>query len=95
VQYVLLTRGDQGVCVNDQQQVHFIPAIPVNAVDTTAAGDAFVGAFAAAIAHGRNALAAAQEAQYCAAFTVTQLGAQSAIPYRAEVERFKATFTHT
>ena len=88
---VLLTLGDQGVCVTNQQQFHHIPAIKVSVVDTTAAGDTFVGAFATAIGQGFNELEAAREAQYSAALTVTKLGAQSSIPHQADVSKFKAT----
>jgi ribokinase len=49
-----------------------------------------VGAFATAIGQGLNELEAAKDAQYCAALTVTKLGAQSSIPHRADVEKFKS-----
>jgi len=91
VHCVLLTLGDQGVCVCSANEFHHIPAIKVQAVDTTAAGDTFVGAFATAIGQGLTALEAAREAQYSAALTVTRIGAQSSIPHRAEVEQFKAS----
>lgn len=91
VQCVLLTLGEQGVCVAQQKEFHHVPAIQVHAVDTTAAGDTFVGAFAYAIGQGYKELDAAKEAQYSAALTVTRLGAQSSIPHRADVEKFKAT----
>jgi ribokinase len=91
VHCVLLTLGEQGVCVSTHQQFDHIHAINVTAVDTTAAGDTFVGAFATAIGYGMNELEAAKEAQYSAALTVTKLGAQSSIPHRADVEHFKAT----
>jgi len=90
VQCVLLTLGEQGVCISSGSQFHHIPAIKVSVVDTTAAGDTFVGAFAAAIGYGLNELDAAKEAQYSAALAVTKLGAQSSIPHRAEVEKFKS-----
>lgn len=98
---VLLTMGEQGVCVTgvscqdsgfsaaspDKNYVH-LPAIKVDAIDTTAAGDTFVGAFAAGIGRGLSVLAATNEAQFSAALAVTKLGAQSSIPHRKEVERF-------
>ncbi len=89
VQCVLLTLGDQGLCVSTQSEFHHIAGIRVKVVDTTAAGDTFVGAFATAVGQGLNALDAATEAQYSAALTVTKLGAQSSIPLRADVEQFK------
>jgi len=87
---VLLTLGEQGVCVAQQDQFHHLPGLPVNVVDTTAAGDTFIGAFATAIGSGMDELEAAMHAQYCAALTVTRLGAQSSIPHQHEVIQFKA-----
>lgn len=86
---VLLTLGAQGVCLAQHHYFHHLPGIPVQVRDTTAAGDTFVGAFATAIAAGLDMMAAAIEAQFCAALTCTRLGAQSSIPQRSEVEQFK------
>lgn len=85
---VLLTMGEHGVLFAQQDVSKFIPAIPVQVVDTTAAGDTFVGAFAVALARGLSAFDAASEAQFAAALAVTKLGAQSSIPFRSEVELF-------
>jgi len=88
---VLITMGEHGVCVtqkvHDEVQWHHLPAIKVNAIDTTAAGDTFVGAFSMAIGRGLSILDAINEAQLSAALAVTKLGAQSSIPHRAEVVR--------
>jgi ribokinase len=88
---VLLTLGEQGVCVarkiRQKIQYNHLPAVKVNVIDTTAAGDTFIGAFAAAIVRGLSILDAVNEAQYSAALTVTKLGAQSSIPHREEVVR--------
>jgi ribokinase len=86
---VLLTMGEQGVCIAHAGSHTHIPAISVQAVDTTAAGDTFVGAFAVALANGLSVHDACVEAQYAAALTVTRLGAQTSIPQRREVEQFK------
>lgn len=88
---VLITMGERGVCVK-QKIPHetlwrHLPAIKVTAIDTTAAGDTFVGAFSVAIGRGLSILDAMHEAQLSAALAVTKLGAQSSIPYRAEIER--------
>ena len=88
---VLLTMGGQGVFVAEVgDSGRMIPAVPVTVVDTTAAGDTFVGAFAVGLGQGLNVVEAATAAQYAAALTVTQLGAQSSIPSRAQVEKFIA-----
>jgi len=65
-----------------------IPAHKVNAVDTTAAGDAFNAAFAVAISEGRNAFVSAEWATAVAALSVTRPGAQASMPTRSEVEQF-------
>ncbi|HTD02839.1 ribokinase [Undibacterium sp.] len=92
VAVVLLTMGEQGVCITEQcgnrSESQFIAAIKVDVVDTTAAGDTFVGAFAVGIAKGLDIKTASIEAQYTAALTVTKLGAQTSIPRRSEVEQF-------
>jgi ribokinase len=57
-------------------------------VDTTGAGDTFVGALAAGLAEGLPITAALTRAQVAAALAVTRLGTQSAMPTRAEVDAF-------
>lgn len=64
------------------------PAFPVTPVDTTAAGDTFIGYYAAALAAGEPAEKALRRASAAAALTVTRRGAQSSIPDDREVERF-------
>jgi len=60
----------------------------VRAVDTTAAGDAFCGAFAFYLASGREPLEAVRFANVAAALSVTRMGAQPSIPTLKEVEEF-------
>jgi ribokinase len=81
---VLLTMGAQGVLIAAPGHQRFIAAVKVDVVDTTAAGDTFVGAFTVGLARGLSVDAATVEAQYAAAVAVTRLGAQSSIPTRAE-----------
>jgi ribokinase len=58
----------------------------VAALDSTAAGDAFNGAFAAALAEGNSEMAAGRFAAAAAACSVARRGAQSSMPTRAEVD---------
>jgi len=89
---VLLTMGGHGVFIAGRGAAsRMIAAVPVEVVDTTAAGDTFVGAFAVGLGRGMSVLDASVEAQYAAALTVTRLGAQTAIPRRREVEEFIAS----
>jgi ribokinase len=66
----------------------FVPAFRVQAVDTTAAGDVFNGAFAACLLEGKDATASARFASAAAAISVTRPGAQASVPTRAETLRF-------
>jgi ribokinase len=74
---VLLTCGGEPI---------HIPAVPVLAVDSTAAGDTFNGAFAVALAEGRKPAAAVEFAAAAAALSVTKRGAQPSMPTRAEID---------
>ena len=65
-----------------------MPAYPVKAVDTTAAGDVFNGALAVAIAEGRPLVEAVRFACKASAISVGRAGAQSSVPYRNEVDIF-------
>jgi ribokinase len=62
------------------------PAVPVQAMDTTGAGDTFVGVLAAGLGEGRTVAEAAARANRAAALAVTRPGAQAAIPRRSEVD---------
>ena len=85
----MITLGSQGVyCSNGQQQT-LIPGFRVEAVDTTAAGDTFVGGFAAALANGRSEAEAIRFGQIAAALSVTRAGAQPSIPTLSDVQAFK------
>ena len=65
-----------------------VPGYAVQAVDTTAAGDAFNAAFAVALAEGSEAVAAARFGCAAAAVSVARRGAQTSLATRAEVEQF-------
>jgi ribokinase len=67
-----------------------VPAFPVKAVDTTAAGDCFNGAFAVALTRGESPAVAARYAAAAAAISVTRAGAQPSLPTAAEVDAFLA-----
>jgi ribokinase len=87
---VLLTMGEHGVHIADSKGQCDIPAVKVHAVDTTAAGDTFTGAFAVGVTQGLSTADAASMAQFAAALAVTRVGAQSSIPDREEVREFMA-----
>ncbi len=88
VRNLIITLGEKGALIVSAEGRTNIPAYPVKAVDTVAAGDAFVGAFAAAIAQGLGLAAAARLGNAAAAISVTRPGAQPSLPKRAEVDEF-------
>ncbi len=89
---VIIKLGQQGaVCLNQGESFE-IPAFPVKAVDTVAAGDCFNGGLAAGLAAGMNLRAAMRQAAAAAALSVTRAGAQPSLPTRAELDRFLASF---
>ena len=77
---VVLTLGAQGSLVADADGTHRIPAAPVTAVDTTGAGDAFIGALAVGLARGETLPDAARLASRVGAFAATGQGAQPSYP---------------
>jgi ribokinase len=87
---LLVTMGSRGVLLFEgkDRQGRLIPAHPVEAVDTTAAGDCFVGALAVGICEGRSLMAAAEFASSAAAVSVTRSGAQPSLPSREDIKRF-------
>jgi ribokinase len=76
---VLVTCGERGalLCRAGEDGVQEIPAARVEVIDTSGAGDAFVGAFARALAGGASAAAAAESAVRCASLTVGLPGTQA------------------
>ena len=84
---VLVTLGPRGVHATLDGAAPALYEVPqVKAVDTTAAGDTFIGGFAAQLAQGESVDAAIRFAQRAAALSVTRAGAQPSIPTRAELD---------
>lgn len=88
---VVLKLGEAGVLIaQNDRELHTIPALKVNAIDTTAAGDAFNGAFAVGLMKGMDSLDCARFAIAVAGLSVTRHGAQPSMPTLDEVELFIA-----
>jgi len=87
---VLVTLGERGVVAATPGGTRHYPARPVVAVDTTAAGDTFIGGLCAALVAGRALADAIADAQEAAAISVTRPGAQPSIPFAHEVAARRA-----
>lgn len=85
---VIITLGAKGALIHCDGADEFIPALKVEAVDTTAAGDVFNGALTVALAEERSLAEAVRFACKASAISVTRVGAQSSAPYRIEVDIF-------
>ena len=85
---IIITLGEAGSAVAVGNEITLLPAIKVKAVDTTAAGDTFVGATALKMHGGEDIVSAARFATAASALKVTRRGAAAAIPALSEVEEF-------
>ncbi len=88
VKHVVITLGAAGALVAQPDQMRRVPGFAVTAVDTTAAGDAFNGGLAVALARGDRLDAAVRYAHAVAALSVTRSGAQPSLPTAEEVACF-------
>jgi sugar/nucleoside kinase (ribokinase family) len=91
--FLAVTHGPHDVLWLEGASLHKTPVFPVKAVDTLGAGDVFHGAFALALAEGRQVAAALRFAAAAASLKCTRLGGSMATPYRAEVEALLAAGT--
>jgi ribokinase len=82
--------GSRGALLVDGEGTAHIPAIKVDAVDPTGAGDAFAAALAVSLATGCPVPEAARQASIVAAQTVTRIGRQAAFPSLTEVNKWMA-----
>ena len=86
---VVLKMGTNGTYLASQDGTGgAVPAFSVNAIDTTAAGDAFNAGFATGLMLGKSPLDSAAFAAAVAAISVTRIGAQPSMPSMAEVDEF-------
>ncbi len=88
---VILTLGERGAMLATEGKTELFPAFDVTPVDTTAAGDAFVGGFAVALAEGRTLSEAVRWGNGAGGLAATKLGAQPSLPTRRDLERLLAT----
>ena len=85
IRTVVLTMGASGALLATADTITQVHAFKVDPVDTTAAGDAFVGGFGVALAQGKSLSEAMRWGNAAGALAATKLGAQTSLPTRAEV----------
>ncbi|MDF2715642.1 MAG: ribokinase [Paenibacillus sp.] len=90
-QRLVVTRGKAGAaCLDEQGELHTIPSLPVEVVDTTGAGDTLNAALSVGLASGRGFREALEYAVKAASLSVRKFGAQGGMPTREEMERIDA-----
>lgn len=87
---VIITLGSKGCMYNEGKTIKTQQAFPIKAVDSTAAGDSFIGGYCSAITEGKSMSEAIQFATAVSAITVSRPGASASIPSREEAEAFLA-----
>jgi len=90
---VILTLGERGALLAREEEAEQVPAFEVMPVDTTAAGDAFVGGFTVAMAGGQPLAEAVRWGNAAGALATTKLGAQPSLPTRQDLEALLTTGT--
>jgi ribokinase len=86
----VITMAEKGSCVVTAEGTSFIEPIPVEPIDTTAAGDAYAGYLGAALAEGWTLADATRLASAAGAIAVTRQGASPSLPRRSEVDALLA-----
>lgn len=89
IKEIIVTLGSKGVLYIDNNGYKFFPAYKVKAIDTTAAGDSFIGGFVSSYIEHKDMEKAIDMGQRTAALAIQKIGAQSSLPTREEVENFK------
>ncbi|WP_026589000.1 ribokinase [Bacillus sp. NSP9.1] len=84
---LFITEGKNGVRYHNGNEEKLVPSFPVEAIDTTGAGDTFNAGFAVALSEGKDIETALRFANRAASLSVLKFGAQGGMPFREEVER--------
>ncbi len=85
---VIVTLGEKGALIVNRLGKQYVPSYKVKPVDTTAAGDAFIGGMAVALLHRKSLKNAVKYACACGALATTKFGAQPSLPTAQEVQEF-------
>ena len=87
----VFTLGSQGSLVASGERCEFIPSHHVKAIETTGAGDSYIGALGYALCEGMNAFDGGRFSTCCSAITVCGIGAQQSMPTLEQVKVFRAS----
>src|SRR5688572_7362853 len=87
-QRIIVTLGANGALIVTKENTKHIPSFRGTVVDTTAAGDAFIGGFASALLQNKSIEEAVRYGCACGALATTKFGAQPSLPTKEEVENF-------
>ncbi len=87
MQRVIMTRGERGCLMASDEGTELVPPFEVQSVDTTGAGDAFIGSFAVFLSEGFSEIVALRRASLYAALSTTKVGTQKSFRGRAEFEK--------
>jgi ribokinase len=91
VKSIIVTMGKEGAMLFDKEGKRVFPPFRVNAVDTTAAGDSFLGGFATSYAKNRDIAQAIMYGQLAASYSIQHEGAQSSMPSYEQLEAYQKT----
>lgn len=91
VSHTVITMGEKGSYSKDKEVI-FVQAMVLEPVDTTGAGDSYIGALVSELSRGNNLSSAMLYATEVAAITVMRKGAQASFPTREEVENHRLIY---
>lgn len=92
---VIVTLGDKGALIVNNHQATHVETFKVDVVDTTAAGDAFIGGFSTALLQNMSLEESVRYGCACGALAASKFGAQPSLPGKEEVERLLSNFPIT
>ena len=83
----ICTLGKEGALIASEDQMYRIPAAKTKAVETTGAGDSFVGGFCHGLLQGMDLCQAGNFAACCSGITIQSVGAQNSMPDREQIQK--------